>query len=71
MKEGWEVEEQAPFVVVGMMHTEQMEPLKRWAFENGEQYANVLAVMSIDLRNKVMEYYNIPMPKQQKATKKQ
>ena len=42
--------------------------MKEWAYINGRAFDDIIKVMSIELRNKAINYYNIPEPEKQEAT---
>ena len=71
LKEAWKIDEKARLVIWYKQDTKALEPVKKWAYESGNNYNDILTAMAVELRNKAINYYNIPTPEKQEATTKQ
>ena len=71
INEAWKINKKALDVVVHKMYDKEFEPFEKWAFEDGCDYNDILAVMVIQLRNMVLNKKGIqikkPKPKQSKV----
>ena len=74
INEAWRIDEKSPRVIVDNKDAVALEPVKKWAYENGEDYNDILAAMSIELRNMVLDKKGIQIKepeKQETRTNKQ